>query len=234
MSEATERYAPPGGLAVKDCALVAIATGRKARDLQELRDGIAEADLACIYYHFWGGLLRPTFDDPRYHNGFGIWVDNALHNQALAERLSVIDPKDYPDTSDLRTHVLQIIDSELEQRGSEAKAADDSLFDFIRSQIVVFTTSRSLDHPSELPEALTAMTRTSVFYHFIDARRRTPDAIDDFTTWLNDIDRDGYAELTDQLAGIDPFFVTLAETRDELARTFGEFFGKRESRHSGK
>jgi hypothetical protein len=234
MIDTTRMYSPPGELAVKDCALVAIATGRRARDLQELRDGIAESDLACIYYHFWGGLLRPTFDDPRYHNGFGIWVENALHNQALAERLSVIDPKDYPDTSDLRTHVLQIVDSELEQRGNEAEASEDSLFDFIRSQIVVFTTSRSLAHPSELPEALANMTRTSVFYHFIDARRRTPDAVDDFTTWLNDMDRDGYAELTERLAGIDPFFVTLTETRDDLARTFAEFFAKRKTDSPGK
>ena len=220
------QYAPPGGLAVRDCALVAIATGRRARNLQELRSGVAESSLACIYYHFWGGLLRPTFDDPRYHNGFAVWVYHALHNQALAERLSVIDPKDYPDTGDLRTHLLQVIDSELEASGDGAEAPSDVLFDFVRSQIVVFSTSRSVDEPSELADALENMTRTSVFYHFIDARRRTPDAVDDFTTWLNDIDRDRFAGLTGHLAGIDPYFVTLAETRDELSRTFRDFFRK--------
>jgi hypothetical protein len=226
MDGSTDRYSPPGGLAVRDCALVAIATGRRARDLPELRDGIARSVPNCIYYHFWGGLLRPTFDDPRYHNGFAVWVENALHNQALAERLSVIDPKDYPDIADLRKHLLTIVDSAIELDGSGTKAPDDRLFDFIRSQIVVFTTSVTLNSPSELPDALANMTRTSVFYHFIDARRRTPDAVDDFTTWLNDIDRDGYAGLTDRLAGIDPFFVTLAETREELTRTFTEFFRK--------
>jgi len=226
MSESPDRYNPPGRLAVKDCALVAIATGRRARDLQELRDGIADADVDCIYYHFWGGLLRPTFDDPRYHNGFAVWVDHALHNKALAERLSVIDPKDHPDTNDLRKHVLDVIDSELEATANPVVAPDDGLFDFIRSQIVVFSTSNSLEDPSELPAALENMTRTSVFYHFIDARRRTPGAVDDFTTWLNDIDRDGYAQLTERLAGIDPYFVTLAETRDSLADTFSRFFRK--------
>jgi hypothetical protein len=222
MSRSDNPYNPPGGLAVKDCALVAIATGRRARDLRELRDGIAESDVACIYYHFWGGLLRPTFDDPKYHNGFAVWVEHALHNQALAERLSVIDPKDYPDTNDLRRHLLHVVDSELDHVGVAAKAPDDRLFDFIRSQIVVFTTSRALSSPSELPDAIERMTRTSVFYHFIDARRRTPDAVDDFTTWLNDIDRERYAALTVRLASIDPFFVTLSEMRDELARAFRE------------
>jgi len=211
---------------IKDCALVAIATGRRARDLQELRDGVADAVVDCIYYHFWGGLLRPTFDDPRYHNGFAVWADHALHNKALAERLSVIDPKDHPDTNDLRTRVLQIIDSELQKGDDLVRAPEGSPFDFIRSQIVVFSTSRSLDDPSELTAALEKMTRTSVFYHFVDARRRTPAAVDDFTTWLNDIDRDGYTRLTEKLAGIDPYFVTLAETRETLAKTFGDHFGK--------
>jgi hypothetical protein len=222
MGRSSNLYNPPGSLALKDCALVAIATGSRARDLRGLRDGIARADVACIYYHFWGGLLRSTFDDPKYHNGFAIWVDHALHNKVLAERLSVIDPKDYPDTNDLRQHLLHVVDSELNESGDSPVATEDSLFDFIRSQIVVFATDRSLTDPSELPSAVEEMTRTSVFYHFVDARRRTPDATDDFTTWLNDIDRDSYRDLTDRLGGIDPFFVTLSETRDELARAFRE------------
>jgi hypothetical protein len=222
MSRSGEIYNPPGSLALKDCALVAIATGSRARDLRELRDGIARADVACIYYHFWGGLLRPTFGDPKYHNGFAIWIDHALHNKALAERLSVIDPKDFPDTNDLRAHLLNVLDSELKECVDSAAAAEDNLFDFIRSQIVVFATEHALTDPSELPSAVEGMTRTSVFYHFVDARRRTPDAVDDFTTWLNDIDRERYRELTSRLSGIDPFFLTLSETRDELERAFRE------------
>jgi hypothetical protein len=225
MTEQQQTYYPPGGLSIKDCALVAIATGRRARNLRELRDGIGEAAAASVYYHFWGSLLRPTFDDPRFHNGFAIWADHALHNTALAERLSVIDPTDYPDTDELRKHVLDIVDSALDEGKQIATAPDDNLFDFIRSQIVVFGTRRTLDDPSELPNAVETMTRTSVFYHFIDARRRTPGSVDDFTTWLSDIDREQYGDLTTRLASIDPFFATLVETRDELARAFRDFFG---------
>ena len=219
-----EHYNPPGELAIKDCALVAIATGRRARDLRELRDGILEADPASIYYHFWGGLLRSTFDDPRYYNGFAIWVDHALHVSSLAERLSVIDPTDFDDMNDLRKRLITVIDSGLELGESRQEAPEDNLFDFIRSQIVVFNTRNPLADPAEFPSAVAAMSRTSVFYHFIDARRRTPDSTDDFTCWLNDIDRHGYAELTMRLASIDPFFATLVETREELTRTFSDHF----------
>jgi hypothetical protein len=49
--------------------------------------------------------------------------------------------------------------------------------------------------------------------------------VDDFTTWLSDIDREKYGHLTTRLASIDPFFATLVETRNELARAFRDFFG---------
>ena len=221
-----EYYNPPGELEIKDCALVAIATGRRARNLRELRDGILEADPASIYYHFWGGLLRSTFDDPRYHNSFAIWADHALHVRSLAERLTVIDPTEFHDMNDIKKRLVTVIDSELEPDDPGPKAPEDNLFHFIRSQIVVFETSKTLVDPSELPTAVAAMSRTSVFYHFIDARRRTPDSTDDFTCWINDIDRAGYAVLTMRLASIDPFFATLVETREELTRAFEDYFAE--------
>ncbi len=52
------------------------------------------------------------------------------HNTPLAERLSVIDPTDYPDTNELRGHLLDVIDSELNQGKQIAAAPDDNLFDF--------------------------------------------------------------------------------------------------------
>jgi len=51
-----------------------------------------------IYHHFWGRLLQSQFDEPEYNNDFAAWVYHGLHEKALAEHLSVIDPTDY------RTH----------------------------------------------------------------------------------------------------------------------------------
>lgn len=220
-----QHYSEPGDFGVRDCALVAIATGRSARSLRELREGIRFIDTASIYFHFWGGLLRPTFDDPRYHNGFAIWAAHALHDAALAERLSVIDPTTFADMEELRGELLRVLDDGLAGAAAVSDVPLEAAFDFIRSQIVVFSTPRRFEDPAELPGAVAAMSRTSVFYHFIDARRRTPASIDDFSTWLTDIDREKYGELTAALAGIDPFYGTLVETREELTRVFGDFFG---------
>ena len=49
---------------VKDCALVTIATGKKAQNLKEMREHLLNIHLGSVYHHFWGGLLRPRFDEP--------------------------------------------------------------------------------------------------------------------------------------------------------------------------
>jgi len=55
---------------IKDCALVALATGRKARLLQEFRRELAEIDAASIYHHFWGSLLQARFEEREFNNDF--------------------------------------------------------------------------------------------------------------------------------------------------------------------
>jgi hypothetical protein len=217
--------APWGAFEVKDCALVAIATGTRARNLLELRDEIRTIDPDSVYFHFWGGLLRPTFDDPRFHNGFAIWADHALRNTALAERLSAIDPSDFEDMEQLRTRLVEVIDEDLAETGVVPSAPDGAAFDFIRSQIVIFDTGRRVVNTADLPDAVARMSRSSVFYHFIDARRRTPGSVDDFTTWLSDIEWPRFAELCTRLAGIDPFYGTLVETRTAVTDTLREFLG---------
>ena len=77
---------------VKDCALIAIATGLRAQNLPELRNRIQEIPQACLYYHFWGGLLRSKFDDPEFPNDFAYWARHSLQDKILAER----DPAKLP------------------------------------------------------------------------------------------------------------------------------------------
>jgi hypothetical protein len=214
----------PQAFAIKDCALAAIATGRRAQNLKELRNELGTIDLDSVYYHFWGGLLRPQFDDPRFNNDFARWVHSALHNTALAERLSVIDPTDFADLDDLRQEVIEVLDEELDQSEVLPWTPREAQFYFIRSQIVVFDTHRVVERPDELPAAVAAMSPSSVFYHFVDARRRTPEGIDDFRSWLNDLQGD-YRDLALRCGGVDPFYQTLSELKAELVGIFKEHLG---------
>lgn len=209
--------------ALKDCALATIATGRRDQTLRELRDILRDIHPGCIYQHFWGTLLRPHFSDREYNNDFATWCRRALHDAPTAERLAVIDPADFSDLEHLRRELLDVIEERLDETELMLFARADHQFHFVRSVIVVFDTTRRLTHPRELVEVMRHLSLGSVFYHFIDARRREPIAVDDFRAWLMGLGTK-YAGLCDLLAAVDPYFESLSVLRDRLAQVVTDYF----------
>ena len=207
--------------AVKDCGLIAIATGQESQNLRELRDRVATIHPGCIYYHFWGGMLRPSFDEPEYQNDFAAWAWRSLHDASLAERLAIIDPGQYREIDGLRQELLDVIEERLAESELVVWAHPGQRFKFIRSQILVFDTGTRINAPSEMAEQISLMSRGSIFYHFIDARRRTDSGRSDFTEWLAAFDDAACTELIRRINAIDPWFTTLTALRQELASVFG-------------
>jgi hypothetical protein len=208
---------------VKDCALMTIATGKKAQNLKELRDHLLNIHIGSIYHHFWGGLLGLGFDKPEYNNDFAEWVHDALQDHILAERLSVVNPAAFADLESLREALLEVIEQRLDEIGTLPWAEPDRQFHFVRSQIIVFDTQARIEGPEHLVEALPKLSVGSVFYHFIDARRRSPEMMDDFRSWLRSCG-DGYEELCSQLASLGPYFGSLVELRTQLTNLFANYF----------
>lgn len=204
---------------LKDCALIAIATGRKVMTLKELGDGLLSITPASIYYHFWGGLLQPRFEEREYNNDFAAWVRHGLHDGVLAERLAVVDPTEFADLEALRQELVELIEERLEESEFVGWVRGTQQFEFIRSQIVVFDTHQRVERPEELAEWMPHLSTSSIFYHFIDARRRFPAGGEDFSVWLQGFGED-YQGLCKELAAIDPYFGSLAELRHQLVLTF--------------
>lgn len=211
---------------VKDCALIQIATGVKVQTLRELKKELLTIDEDSIYYHFWGSLLTPRFREPEFGNDFASWAFHALHDRTLAERLSVIDPLQYSDIQSLRLALLDVIDERLDEVEVVPFSSSDQQFNFVKCQIVVFNTQRLIEKPEELGEAIMSFSSGSIFYHFIDARRRTKGNIDDFRAWLK-MFGDRYKKLSTLISQIDPYFTTLLELRELLAQTFNDYFKMR-------
>ncbi len=210
---------------IKDCALAAIATGQKAQNLKELRDCIETVVPGCIAYHFWAGKLRPRFDDPEFNNDFAAWASHALHDKVLAERLGMIDPTSFDRREDMKQELLDIIEERLDENEHIPWTSADQQFYFITSQIVIFSARKTIVKPDELVSVVPEMTSSSIFYHFIDARRRTFGHIDDFRAWLYGFE-DGYRDLCDILSNVGPFFSTLAQLGEPLCDIFIDYFGK--------
>ena len=226
---------------VKDCSLVALATGKRALDLRELRDNIQFISPDSIYYHFWGTKMRPSFEDPDYHNDFATWAHRSLHDKTLAERLSMLDPTGYTTLEDLRRDLLEVIDERLDEIEQPTWVGRDRQFEFIRAQIVVFSTHIVVQHPREFAELMPTLSAGSVFYHFIDARRRNKGGVDDFENWLESWSAAAAAapagpppfeDLRMRIRHIDPFFSSLTDLRAELAAAFRQHVRKSEHAHT--
>ena len=149
---------------IMDCALIAISTGERAQNLRELRDRLKTIHPGCIYYHFWGGLLHPHFDDPEFQNDFAVWASNNLHDLKTAEQLSIIDPNVCKDIEDLRKEVIEIIEERLSEAEYVPWTKAGQEFQFTRSQIVIFDTGVCIRDPKELLDIIPTMSLGSIFY----------------------------------------------------------------------
>lgn len=205
------------GFAVKDCALIAIATGRKVLTLRELRDALESIPADSLYHHIWGGLLEPRFEEREYHNDFAAWARHGLHDRILAERLAMVSPTDAQGLEALRAEFIDLVEQRLDESERLHWVQATHPLELLRSQIVVFDTERRIDSIEALAEAMPHLSTSSIFYHFIDARRRCSGGQDDFTAWITSLDGTHSVLLAD-LADIDPYFSSLVEVRDALCR----------------
>jgi hypothetical protein len=212
-----------GPFEIKDCALIALATGKRAQSIRELKDHLATISEDSIFYHFWGGLLRPRFDNPDYHNDFAIWSAYHLHDKVLAERLALVDPNDYKSPAGLRAELLEIMEERADELDYPVWSKRDEQFEFIQSQLITFNTNIRITKPEDFEIYIPRISVGSIFYHFIDARRRISNNIDDFQNWLNGFDGE-FDDLCGQLHEIDPYFISLYQLRQELAGIFMDYF----------
>ncbi len=208
---------------ISDCALIAIATGEKAQNLRELRDLLKNVHPGCLYYHFWAGLLHPHFDIPEFQNDFAVWASQFLHDSKISEQLSIIDPSVFKGIEDLRAEVLEIVEQRLSESEHVPWVKTGQEFHFIRSQMVIFDTGVSHKDPADLLEVIPKMSLGSVFFHFIDSRRRSPESKNDFSVWLKGFG-DEYNGLIEGLDKIDPYFTTLNDLRKEIYIVFKNYF----------
>jgi hypothetical protein len=202
-----------------DCTLITLALGKSAQDLRELRDRLSDVPAGSLDHHFQQALLRHTFDDPEYRNDFALWARRQLHDFQLAEMLDVIDPLDYENLEDLRQRLLDVIEDRLADLDHVPSVAPGREFHFLRSQILIFGTGLSAAMPGDLANLIPRLSTGSVFYHFVEARRRHPARLDDISVWLEGWGED-HEPTRRRLGTIDFNLWTLTEMRDLIAACF--------------
>jgi len=204
---------------VKDCALLTRMSGLPpAFNLRELRERIAACSDNVLFHHYCETTLRATFDNPDYRNDFAVWAKLYLGDRVLAERLGILDPYLFPSLGELRAATVEVIDERLGELTMIPWARAGDEFFFMEATTVMFSTGVRISHPSELADAVRKMTNGSIYFHFLEARRRPTIGKDDFTSWLLENEDGGKNRLyIEALASIDIYFHSLADLRKELA-----------------
>lgn len=201
---------------IKDCALITRTCNTSpVMNLREFREGISHCPIDSIYHHFCETVLRPSFDDPEFHNDFARWARHALHDHVLAERLEILDPYEFHDFEELRRVVLDILDDRLSEVSYIPWVDQNRSFHFLCATTVVFDTGKIINSPDELHQAILDMTTSSLYYHFWEARRRTEQKIDDLSVWLKDWNDSG-EQLIDAISQVDFYFMSLKELQNKL------------------
>ena len=203
---------------VQDCAIITRMGGVGfAVNLRELRERIAVCPGETLYHHFCETLVRPTFDDPEFRNDFAVWASRHLRDRVLAEKLGIINPYVFDNIDSLREKVLDIIDERLSEAPYIPWVPKGEEFRFMRGVTIVFDTHVKLETAEDLVHHLPDMSLSAIYYHFVEARRRTPDRTDDFTTWLADLEEKP-EQLLRAFTHIDFYFLNLSELKDALVK----------------
>jgi len=216
----------PPPFEIKECSLTFLAMGKSALNLRELRDHVAGVPDGSLLHHFHDALLRPAFDDPQYPNDFAQWARSALHDEILAERFGMVDPMEFTEPEGLRERLVDLIEDRLSETPGVPSAIRGEEFHFLKSQFVILDTGNRANDPDELGRKIPEMSTGSIFFHFVEARRREPVNRDDFSLWIESWG-ERYEDLARSLVAIDFHSWSLKDMKARIAATFADHAGAR-------
>jgi hypothetical protein len=202
----------------KQCVTIIKSTGKKARNLREFRDALAVVGAGSVFHHTYQYLLKGH--SLQYTNDFSQWAGEGLEESALAEQLSNIDPYDFGDSEALRKELLRVVDGYLEGFPEPRDAMPGDEFFFNETITLVFQAGVRVRNLAEFLMAIKYVDASSLYYHFLDARRRFEGKSNDFSQWFDE--KLGKKDLAEELRFIDPFMHNLEGIRERIAAVVEE------------
>jgi hypothetical protein len=186
------------------------STGKKARNVRELREGISAASDGAIFHHTYQYFLKGHVLE--YTNDFAQWAGESLEESTLSEHLSNIDPYTFKSTGEVRKELLRVIDRYLEQFPEPRSVVPGGEFYFNESVALIFFEGVRARNLAEFLMALKYVDPGCVYFHFYEARSRINPLTDDFSKWFEE--GLGREELARKVRAIDPFMHSIEGIRE--------------------
>ena len=188
------------------------STGKKAKNLHDLREGISAVSKESIFHHTYQYSLKAHVLE--YTNDFAQWAGESIEERALSEILSNIDPYAFKDIDGLRKELLNVIDDYLKNFPEPRDAVSGDEFYFNEAVTFIFPAGIRVKNLAEFLMAIKYIDASSIYYHFYESRRRLG-GIDDFSKWFeNEL---GKKELSEKIRLIDPFMHSIEKIREHIS-----------------
>jgi hypothetical protein len=206
---------------VMDCSLIRCATGRTCLNLRELLEAIRVVPDAVLEHHMMRCVLEDHFELYEFPNDLARWCWSVLGDNVLGEQLGLVDPYHLPSGSDLRSTLVNVIESRLWGLDRVPWCRPGQELHLIESRLVAYDTGERAGTPAALLEAIGRMSLRSLFFHVHEAYRRTAGQADDFSLWLELSGAE--PSLVATLRKIDFCFLNLSQLRDAFADAFRRY-----------
>lgn len=196
------------------------STGKKARNLSELRKLISQAGDECIFHHVYQYFLKGHILE--YTNDFAEWAGESLEERALAERLASIDPYTLKSVIEVRKELLREIDLFLANFPEPRDVVSGNEFYFNETVSFVFPVGVKTRNLAEFLVAIEHIDAGSIYYHFYDSRVRLGEGVvDDFSRWIEHTLGKKY--LADKIRAVDPFMHSIESIREHIREILEEY-----------
>jgi hypothetical protein len=193
------------------CVEVRQALQRTATDERELMDRLEEVPGGSIFYHTHGYFLRHRPITTAYGNDFAAWVAVQVRDQALSERLAVVNPFEFASLETLREELVTVVHDHLRRLRTVPRVEYGESFHFQESHIVEVELGPPATTLAEFRDGLATVDASAIYFHMVEARARLGRRSGDFAEWLRG--SLGLTELADRIQRIDTYMTSLERVR---------------------
>jgi len=195
-------------------------TGRKAKNLQELLEGIKVSSDATIFYHTHRFLVQHQQISPEPPNDFAYWVSNILLDRLVGEKLASIDLIEFKTIPEIRKRIAEVIEGNLNSNGTRS-CPQGMEFHFMYSHIFVIDTGKRASNLKEFIEVVRKIPIRSIYFHMFQSRLMLGTGENDFSIWFRE--SLGEEKLASEISRIDPYTYTLEGLRNKIIRVVSEY-----------
>ncbi len=193
-------------------------TGLKAESINEMLKILDYVPGSSIYHHTHRYLQQHQHLSPEPPNDFAYWVNSALNEEALAERLSSINTIEFSSIHELRNEIIKVValfSAEFPERSSRCVNPGYEFY-FLKSVSFVIPTDFEARTTAEMADMLERVTADSIYFHVFESRLRLEKKTNDISAWLEE--NTGNEKLAGEIHNMDPYTYTIEELRSAIVR----------------